>query len=663
MGGVASALNPCNWGGCDHPPLSRGSATYENNCIELDISKTDDYVGEYPYSSAIKKWNPDYQKNGIYVGEDGLRNRDRNNYPFWIPRLQDLLDENLLIEIASGPGGGDIQSLAKIYRIKEVDGYVSLGDIWGGYNKDNPNTLKAINVVLIKRFSSDPDRPYARKVKQGKKLDCLNKFGGYCKAGGYDCCANYGSQNRCISTGMQFPSCAFNVNGEGWKQNWDPGAGLTVYKPYDLPGGQYLSLGCIVQGVVGNPISIYAIRKDLVHNLKGNIKYYTSDYKDKTVWENPSTGRKFVDSSGSRRGCNFSIWSTTMIYKRLNPTDIPTNPTILNTFDGYFNIGDGSNIEDNASSWAGDSPSKADQYFYYVNFYMLKPLSLIKYCCTTTTGGDQCEWGNMKLEKGSPECLDHYRQICVASNPSVLTKSKDEGGECLNNDICINVGDPNNKGKINCDKEFKDFCKIKDEFGNYRNFIDYPDICSCHMPTSFLKTSCDSMKINLGLQNNKPAMKVLNIDTSDDNQCNQSCTVIDLCREGKIMTKRPKTATSGRDYSIQKGGLTNLSKCGDLNLCIQEATINMDGTSKLGEIKIRQDAKCGSYNKGVCQNSKFGSCTINQGGKFYKRLIEELDNGACSQGKPLSEVEPFLCAEFDQTPIYDSCNSGNNRGK
>jgi hypothetical protein len=651
MGGVASALNPCNWGGCSHPPLSRSSATNLNNKLDLDLDVTDDWINDYPYKTSIKGWSPNYKnKLGQLVGEDGLPDRDPENYPFWIRRFADIKEDEL-IHIAWGPGGNDANYRGDIYRIKEIDGYVSLGDIWAGYPSDDSSKQKQQNlrVVMVKRFSSDPDRPYAKKVKQAKFLNILNKVGGYCKAGGYDCCGNYSTLNRCIAPGMEFPSCGFDVKGQEWRENWDAGAGLTVYKPYDTLGGHYLSVGCIVQGLLGNPIGVYNVRKDLVHNMKGNEKYYTDTIKNEFIWNstNTSLGRRFTDATNSRRGCNYSIWSTAMIFDRKNNN--PT-PLMLHTFDGYFS--------GNLESWNLDDDNKEKIYFYYMNFYLLKPISLIKYCCETTTDSDQCNWGNNKLEKGSPECLDYYRQICVASNEEVLVKSGDDGGQCLNQDVCINVGDPQNKGKINCDYEFRILCNKTDEKGVYVNLIKYPDICSCHVGGDFLKSACDETANKLGLKNNKPAMKVLNIDTSDDNQCTQNCTVIDLCREGKIMTKRPKTATSGRDYPIQKGGITNLSKCGDLNLCIQEATINMDGTSKLGEIKIRQDAKCGTYNKGVCQNSKFGSCTINQGGKFYKRLIEELDNGACSQGKPLSEVEPFLCAEFDQTPIYDSCNSG-----
>jgi hypothetical protein len=655
-----------------HPPQKNPQI---EEGLPLIPASSDNYILDYP-DSAKKlqqeleynnlEWNLDTKRViegiSINVGEDGLPNRDIYNYPFWVIKLTDFKRDypTKCVKLASGPGGNcDLTDNScvrvNIYRILPVDGYVSIGDVWAPIRDTNSNTDENLTtIVLIKRFSSNIDKPYARKCISAKYLNNLNKFSGYCR-GLINCASRYYCSE--LGGGLEFPSCGFNVEGDNKDLEWRAGAGISVWKPYDLPGGKYISIGNVVQGLVGgSALEVYAIREDLVQNLKGNKSFYNDVDRVNGLWDSPQ-GRKLAKGEGSRKRCNYEVWSTSMIFDRKNK-DLTQAGTkkFLSTFDGYFGIGDGDFTEggEQPNTWNTDSLPKSQQYYYYVNFYILKPLNLIKYCCNQDLSTEQeCNWGAFTLSKESPSCLDFYRQTCVASNELELVKDKLDGGFCINNN-CKNLGDNSNKGKLNCDNEFKKLCEkytIVNGKKQYYNFEKYPDICSCFMPSDFLKSSCDTIVNDLNIINNKPAKKMLNIDTSDDLQCNQSCTVIPDCRDGKVSTYRKKSNTPNKSYKIQKGGTTNLGTCGDLNLCIQNVTLNIDGS--LGDLEINQNAKCKNFKKSKCINSVLSECNILKNGKFYKTIIQEKDEGGCG-----TVGQEFECSIFSQNPIYDNCDNG-----
>ena len=200
------------------------------------------------------------------------------------------------------------------------------------------------------------------------------------------------------------------------------------------------------------------------------------------------------------------------------------------------------------------------------------------------------------------------------------------------------------------DKRLENIQRSK-EIGRSVNQILYPDMCACFASTKDLKIDCDVIAEQMKIRNNKPAKKVLNIDTDDPLQCNQNCSVNPVCRA--------ETVPRGQGYPVNREGKTVMrgfiqdkGTCEDKNVCIQQATINNEG--KIGKLTINQTEKCSDYKSKFCQNSVLSKCDTQNGqGLFAKRVIEEKDGGTCT-----TNLDSLQCAKINLTPTFDVCNNG-----
>jgi hypothetical protein len=188
----------------------------------------------------------------------------------------------------------------------------------------------------------------------------------------------------------------------------------------------------------------------------------------------------------------------------------------------------------------------------------------------------------------------------------------------------------------------------------FSQYLKYPDMCSCFMSTKTLKGECDSMASNMKLTNNKPAKKVLNIDTEDPLQCTQNCLFHPLCKTAVSVVPSSSTYPTNRQGKyVQHGFMQDKANCGNRDICIQKATVNTQG--KIGSLEINQTANCGSYKSKMCQNSELSKCIYqSSSGEFVKQVITEKDGGNCG-----SSIESLSCASIDLSPLYDSgCKNG-----
>ncbi len=200
------------------------------------------------------------------------------------------------------------------------------------------------------------------------------------------------------------------------------------------------------------------------------------------------------------------------------------------------------------------------------------------------------------------------------------------------------------------DKKLENIQRSK-QIGRSVNQILYPDMCSCFASTKDLKGDCDVIADTMNIRNNKPAKKVLNIDTDDPLQCNQNCAVNPLCRV--------QTVPRGQGYPVNREGryvmqgfIQDKGTCEDKNICIQTAVINNEG--RIGKLTINQTANCSAYKSKFCQNSVLSKCDTQNGqGVFAKRVIEEKDGGTCS-----TNLDSLQCAKINLTPTFDVCTNG-----
>ena len=201
------------------------------------------------------------------------------------------------------------------------------------------------------------------------------------------------------------------------------------------------------------------------------------------------------------------------------------------------------------------------------------------------------------------------------------------------------------------DKRLQNIQRSK-EIGRSVNQIYYPDMCACFASTKDLKGDCDVIADTMKIRNNKPAKKVLNLDTDDPLQCNQNCAVNPLCRV--------QTVPGGQGYPVNREGryvmqgfIQDKGTCEDKNICIQTAVINNEG--KIGKLTINQKIEsCSAYKSKFCQNSVLSKCDTQNGqGLFAKRVIEEKDGGTCS-----TNLDSLQCAKINLTPTFDICNNG-----
>ncbi len=446
------------------------------------------------------------------------------------------------------------------------------------------------------------------------------------------------------------------IDGDYRGSGGDYQALVYIHKPDDLDGGNYVNIGSTFRVLnqynnnkeIINPYeNVWAVNKDLLINMRGSSLTTGNTLQQNVNKWYYEGGRKLGENdAGMGSGCNYKFISIAMIYDRKNlvvdgKVDIKNRGGKMQYLSPCYAAmhlnSDGDNFSPSDPIW--------NKFYYNLSLYMLVPLSARKACCNYTNVGEgECGFGSFIISSEKSECIDFYRDLCQADNESDLT-----GDLCLTK-MCKNG--PDSQNPLICDREYSKFCQIKDSSGNYINYQKYPDVCACFMPQDFLTFACNDMKTSLGLQNNKAALKALNIDTSDPDQCNQNCSVNPLCR---LSLTVPSTQDYNRDRwnkLIQKGGLVDKTKCGDRTICIQSAVVNNQG--KVGSLKINQDASCSSITDKVCGKSKFSLCnTKNNIGLFTKVLQQDNDNGAC--GNPGENVQ---CANFNLTPIYDNCVNG-----
>lgn len=241
---------------------------------------------------------------------------------------------------------------------------------------------------------------------------------------------------------------------------------------------------------------------------------------------------------------------------------------------------------------------------------------------------------------------EEYEKYCI-SGGKYYDAFQRWGSSSRNCESSKVVVDEFNKRMSFYDKKI-DNIKRSNEIGRNINQLLYPDLCSCFASTKDLKGDCDVIADTMNIRNNKPAKKVLNLDTDDPLQCNQNCSVNPVCRASTVPDNYPEPGKSRRGRTVMKGFIQDKGTCKDKNICIQQAVINNQG--KIGELVINQTQNCGDYKSKFCQNSILSKCDTQNGqGLFAKRVIEDKDGGTCS-----TNLESLQCANFNLVPIFDS---------
>ena len=143
-------------------------------------------------------WNPNSD-----LGEDGLPNMDKANYPFWVISLEDYLSYQKKRcatsstdtdpdcnerKIVLGPEKGNY--MLDVWRLNPPHGYVALGDYvvsfpsdQGSWPKDEDRTKlqydlnssyqKKFMLVFVKEKSGDPQNPYAKKCSTSQRIKAM----------------------------------------------------------------------------------------------------------------------------------------------------------------------------------------------------------------------------------------------------------------------------------------------------------------------------------------------------------------------------------------------------------------------------------------------------------------------------------------------------------
>ena len=386
-------------------------------------------------------------------------------------------------------------------------------------------------------------------------------------------------------------------------------------------------------------ISFYgAINRKYIENVTYKINKNIDWY-----WDGGSRVGSSVNTSG---GCDFDAFSSVAFYKRDGPDEFGNpvkNGSILDE-SGDTEISSGKltytsvfiSTPQNFDWRDDDGLDTLTKVLYIIRFEDTNRL-----CCLGggSMGGAECGLGLNRIQPSSSVCSDMFRRDCKFDSP-YFTKDY-----CLKHACRNNVSSSN---PISCDYEIKKFCG-----DNRNNYLKYPDICGCFMSTKTLKPECDSMADSLSIRNNKPAKFALNIDTDDPLQCNQNCAVHPICRQMTVPISQGYPSAREGKY-IQRGSIQDKSACPEKNLCVQTATVNLQG--KIGSLSIKQDANCGSYKSKLCQNSVLSKCIYQiSEGEFVKQVITEKDGGACS-----SSLESLSCASFNLTPTDLGCTNDSN---
>jgi hypothetical protein len=272
-------------------------------------------------------------------------------------------------------------------------------------------------------------------------------------------------------------------------------------------------------------------------------------------------------------------------------------------------------------------------------FLILSDLSS-QLCCRNSSLGDECGFGSKALISSNPVCVQRAKEICTSSNPRSFF------GQFCQRDYCKT--DPNSVKTGECDQHYKTLCNIKQDLSvspeEYPWYNKYPDYCSCFMNRDFLVPMCNTYISQLGITRNIKAQNALGLNVNDPNQCKDSCKVHPLCKPGAQV---PYQMNRGDNPVIL--GANFPSECSDVNLCVQDVTVNQSGNN-IGKLTVNQEGNCKTTLQKVCAFSTYSPCTgasVTTTGTtktytYKKYLLEDRDQGACADPETA-----FTCAQFN----------------
>ena len=221
----------------------------------------------------MSSWNPNSD-----IGEDGLPNRDKENYPFWVISLSDYIKNNvgsyttIFDSYASDPNDSGKYKLIAL-KLNPPDGYVSISDTAYSTGRNDNIRDSPLPLLFVKEKSADPSKPYAKK--------CTSDSGAILR--GNINSSDYRSGAGLFST--KHVLCGYNIKDgtrpckDGWKNSIDScdddgRADAEVWRLNDVDGGRYISLGSVWR--TGKNKNIYANI-----NTTSDIENDSKSFRDK----------------------------------------------------------------------------------------------------------------------------------------------------------------------------------------------------------------------------------------------------------------------------------------------------------------------------------------------------------------------------------------------
>jgi len=589
-----------------------------------------------------------------------------DNDPFMIVTLAELYAQGKVQELTDGVHR---EFLTKVIRpLPPNDKYLSLGDcmftfVFGDAASAQANylaTMRNMFTVFVKKDSGDASRPYAKYIRD--------------------------SYNKDVPSSDQRGLGKLTTNCGSMFRDKNGGDGALVYTPeFGIQEGEYVQVGSFVQvyggaGGAGSYPNIVGLRSDLCQRVTNELNptLDTLLRKDKslkniTVSEG---GRKLAYSNGAPGGCDFEVYSTTLIYDRTGlDSDLSGNvetvvppgyKTYLSTFAGVVRT-TGGNLTDMFNRG----------FYEWAPLYILFPFKREALCCRDQSlGPGECGIGAQELKSTNQVCVDKVgKKLCVASRPNDFVSKF-----CQKN-MCKTSLTSNNK--MDCDKEYGVFCNQTDSEGKYYNYLEYPDLCACFMGTAFqtalkdqiwnrltTKNEFDQQTVN---KNNIKIKRALNLDVTDPAHKWENCLVNSLCREGAQVPRSLSEFRGGN--SVVSGSKGLAPTCLATELCIQDIKVNNSG--QINTLNVNQTATCKTtlqrqcieqslnQNGQIIGNAKYSKCNIkptptatdkrNGYVRFQKTLIEDL-TGECAE-----PGTNFDCLVIQEAPILDECNGAKRK--
>jgi len=596
------------------------------------------------YNNYVIKYN--LQNMNVEVGATNdqidANFNDAANDPFQITTLLELVNSGRATPLTYGQHGNLI---TYIYRPIPPTGYLALGDViqTSSNNEDARRTGMAyINVIFVKEKSADGKEIYARYLPDANNRNADPS----------------GHQQRVNIS----EACNMFKDGKGETNSY---LYLPGPKLYSING--YTQIGAFANVWSKDYPAIVGLRNDLFQQINTGMQYAEELRDNKILKETPynQLGRLFSWSYGAKGGCDFELYSSAVIFDRRGlSTDLDgaTEETIprgyktyCNTFGGLARTIPGWNLKD-MFQWG----------FENCPMFVLFPKIREAPCCRNQDLGPECGVGDKKLINTNPICLTIGTEKCKGNKI-------DFSGKFCQREMCKT--DPLSSNPLNCDEEYKTFCKKQSNDGTYYNYLNYPDLCACFMPKEFLTKMCDNYWDKLTTpdregnvavnKKNMVARRALKLITDpndpDKEQCSVNCLVNPICRLGSQVPPSISVERAGNSVVIGKQGLP--STCSTIELCVQDVKINNSGDIK--ELNINQSAKCKTVLSKVCVEKKNGignvvydKCNLmritpkdNENGvvRFFKKLLSD-DTGQCAE--PGSEFE---CLLVQKDPILDDC--------